>query len=73
VTCAANAPIGEVHDRMPAILDQGAAEDWMNPGEQDSLSLKWLFVPAYNDLLVIQPASPLVNDVKNEGPEPLNG
>ena len=32
---AANAVIGEIHDRMPVILDERAAEDWMNPREED--------------------------------------
>lgn len=68
VTCAANALIGEIHDRMPVILDKGAAEDWMNPREEDPLFLKRLLLPAPSDLLVMQPASPLANSVKNEGP-----
>jgi putative SOS response-associated peptidase YedK len=71
VTCAANALIGEVHDRMPVILDERAEEDWMNPGESDPISLKRLLVPAPDDLLVMQPASPLVNSVKKDGPELL--
>ena len=33
------------------------------------LSLKQLLIPAPESLLVIQPVSPLVNSVKNEGPE----
>jgi putative SOS response-associated peptidase YedK len=68
VTCAANAAIAEIHDRMPIVLDERAAEDWMNPLERDPLSLKRLLVPVANDLLAIRPASPLVNSVKNEGP-----
>ncbi len=36
--------------------------------ERDPLSLKRLLVPAPHDLLVMQPASSLVNSVKNEGP-----
>src|SRR5713101_7411682 len=68
VTCAANAVIGGIHDRMPVILDDRAAEDWMNPREEDALSLKRLLVPAPSELLVMQPASPLANSVKNEGP-----
>ena len=68
VTCAANAVIGEIHDRMPVILDERAAEDWINLREEDPLSLKWLLVPAPSELLVMQPASPLANSVKNEGP-----
>ena len=56
---------------MPVILDEGAAEDWMNPREGDPLSLKRLLVPAPTDLLVMTAASPLVNSVKNDGPELL--
>ena len=56
---------------MPVVLDEGAAEDWMNPRERDPLSLKRLLVPAPHDLLAMRPASPLVNSVKNEGPELL--
>jgi putative SOS response-associated peptidase YedK len=53
---------------MPVILDEGAAEDWMNPRERDPLSLKRLLVPATADLLVMTAVSPLVNSVTNEGP-----
>jgi putative SOS response-associated peptidase YedK len=67
VTCAANAALAEIHDRMPVVLSDRAAEDWMNPRERDPLSLKRLLVPAPADLLVMRPASPLVNSVKNEG------
>jgi hypothetical protein len=38
--------------------------DWMNWREPDPLSLK---------RLVVRPASPLVNNVKNDGPELLEG
>ena len=68
VTCAANAVLGGIHDRMPVILDEQMAEDWMNPREKNLLSLKRLLVPAPSDLLVMQPASPLANSVENEGP-----
>jgi putative SOS response-associated peptidase YedK len=67
VTCAANAAIAEIHDRMPVVLSDRTAEDWMNPREQDPLSLKRLLVPASAGLLEMRPASPLVNSVKNEG------
>ncbi len=68
VTCAANEVIAEIHDRMPVVLDERAAEDWMDPRERDPLSLKRLLVAAPHDLLTMRPASPLVNSVKNEGP-----
>ena len=68
VTCAAKAAIAEVHDRMPVVLDERAAEDWMNARERNPLLLKRLLVPAPADLLVMRRASLLVNSVKNEGP-----
>ena len=60
-----------IHNRMPVILDEAGAADWMNLREPDPLSLKRLLTPAPDDLLVVRPASPLVNSVKNEGPELL--
>jgi hypothetical protein len=57
--------------RMPVILDEAGAADWMNGREPDPLSLKRLLVPASEDFLVVRPASPLVNSVKNEGPKLL--
>ena len=56
---------------MPVILDEAGAADWMNLREPDPRSLKRLLAPAGNDLLVVRPASPLVNSAKNEGPELL--
>ncbi len=55
VTCAANAVLGEIHVRMPVILDKGTAKDCINPREKDPLSLKRLLAPS--DLLVMQPAA----------------
>jgi putative SOS response-associated peptidase YedK len=72
VTCPANAAIAKIHDRMPVVLDDRAAEDWMNPREPDPLSLKRLLMPTSSDLLSVRPASPLVNSVKNEGPALLD-
>jgi putative SOS response-associated peptidase YedK len=69
ITTAANRTLEPIHSRMPVILDEAGAADWTNLREPDPLSLKRLLVPAPNDLLVVRPASPLVNSVKNEGPE----
>lgn len=71
ITTAANRTIEPIHDRMPVILDEAGAADWMNLREPDPLSLKRLLRPAADDLLRIRPASPLVNNVRNEGPELL--
>jgi putative SOS response-associated peptidase YedK len=71
ITTSANRLLEPIHNRMPVILDEAAADDWMNPREPNPRSLKRLLVPAADDLLVVRPASPLVNSAKNEGPELL--
>jgi putative SOS response-associated peptidase YedK len=71
LTTSANRLLETIHNRMPVILDEAGAADWMNWRELEPLSLKRLLVPAPNDLLVVRPASPRVNSVKNEGPELL--
>ena len=68
LTTTANRLLEPIHNRMPVILDEAGAADWMNWREPTPLSLKRLLVPAPDDLLVVRPASPLVNSVKNEGP-----
>jgi putative SOS response-associated peptidase YedK len=56
---------------MPVILDEAGADDWMNLRGPRTLLLKRLLAPEPDNLLVIRPASPLVNSVKNEEPELL--
>jgi putative SOS response-associated peptidase YedK len=71
ITCPPNAVMASIHNRMPVILSAMAAEDWMNPREEHPVDLKRLLAAAPEDLLAIQRASPLVNYVRNDGPELL--
>jgi len=71
LTCAANTTLATIHDRMPVILTDRDDDDWMNPLEKAPLALKRLLIPAPEALLLVQAVSPLVNSVKNEGPELL--
>jgi putative SOS response-associated peptidase YedK len=68
-----NRTLEPIPNRMPVILDEAGAADWMNLREPDPRSLKRLLAPAADDLLVMRPASQWVNSVKNEGPESLGG
>ena len=72
ITTQANGWIRPIHNRMPVIFDERRAEDWMNRSETEPRRLKGLLVPASEEKLVITPASPLVNSVKNDGPELLD-
>jgi putative SOS response-associated peptidase YedK len=52
----ANALVGEVHDRMPVILEPGDIDAWLTDGAETEL-LK----PAANEVLQKWPVSPRVN------------
>jgi len=73
LTCAANSTLATIHNRMPVILSDREADDWMNLREKAPLSLTRLLVATAEDLLLVQPASPLVNSVRNEGLQLLAG
>jgi putative SOS response-associated peptidase YedK len=67
VTTAANGTVAELHNRMPAILSAGEWPLWLDPTISDSGLLDSLLHPAPNDLLRLDPVSPLVNNANNEG------
>jgi putative SOS response-associated peptidase YedK len=71
VTTAANQTVGELHNRMPAILAPDEWPLWLDPMISDPGLLEDLLHPAPNDLLRLDAASPLVNNANNEGPELL--
>jgi putative SOS response-associated peptidase YedK len=71
VTTAANETVGELHNRMPAILGPDEWPLWLNPMISDLALLTDLLHPAPDELLRLDAASPLVNNAHNEGPELL--
>ena len=73
LTTRANALMAPIHDRMPVVLDESRLDEWMNPDNGDVGSLRAILAPAPEDWLIAEPASTLVNNVKNDGPEVLSG
>jgi putative SOS response-associated peptidase YedK len=71
VTTAANATVGQLHNRMPAVLERDAWRLWIDPDIRDPGLLGDLLVPARDAPLTLQPVSPLVNNANNEGSELL--
>ncbi len=71
LTTDANSVTRQYHDRMPVILADRDADDWMDPRAPDPLALKKLLVPAPADLLIATSVSPDVNDVDNDSPDLL--
>ncbi len=74
VTTAPNARVAAVHDRMPVILDDDDIDAWLSPPPDDAEPDAWLagltalLHTAPDDALVATPASPRVNDVRNDDP-----
>lgn len=71
ITTTANATMAPYHDRMPVILPDARADDWMNPLCPDATALKPMLAPAPDNLLLTTPVSPQLNNPKFDSPELL--
>ena len=71
VTTSANGVVGQLHNRMPVILEPSEWPIWADPEIRDPGLLGDLLRPAADELLTLTPVSPLVNNANNEGPELL--
>ena len=75
LTAAAVGPLRQVHDRMPLVLPAEAWDTWLNPdvdAKDDAVAA--LLVPPSEELVAsldLRPVSPLVNSVRNNGPDLL--
>ena len=71
LTTVPNADLVPLHNRMPVVLNDDDAATWV----LEELSLEQIaefLKPCPNGWLRLAPASPLVNDVRNQGPELLD-
>ncbi len=72
VTCGANDLARPIHDRMPVVLaDPPGWEAWLD-ARLDGHAVSELLKPLPSSRLSMRPASPLVNSVRNDGPELLS-
>jgi putative SOS response-associated peptidase YedK len=71
VTTTPNAVVAELHDRMPVIVPDEAWARWLDPQPAEPGELRALLEPSDAVELEIAPASRLVNDVRNDGPQLL--
>lgn len=71
VTIRASAAIAELHDRMPVILAPDDWATWLECDRSELGELHGLIAPAPPETVTIHPVRPLVNDVRNDGPELL--
>lgn len=69
ITTTAPDELGEIHDRMPMVIDQASWTDWLDPASTEVADLRGLLAPAATTGLISYPVAPLVNSVRNNGPE----
>lgn len=67
ITTKANAQTSSIHERMPVILSDEAANVWLNPKIKDIDILKSQLT-SYNEEMIIYPVSSEVNNVRNNYP-----
>ncbi len=69
ITTTAPDELGEIHDRMPMVIDRASWTDWLDPGNADAGDVRALLAPAAAHGLITYPVSLAVNSVRNNGPE----
>jgi len=69
ITTRAEDSVGQIHDRMPMVIDPARWTDWLDPGNSDKADLLALLAPATSGSLETYPVSMAVNSVRNNGPD----
>jgi putative SOS response-associated peptidase YedK len=69
ITTTAPDELGEIHDRMPMVIEPASWAEWLDPENTDRADLRALLTPAMAGSLTSYPVSPAVNSVRNNGPE----
>jgi putative SOS response-associated peptidase YedK len=72
LTTDATDDVGQIHDRMPMLVEPDQWEEWLDPDRRDPAELHRLLVPAVPGKLDAYPVSTEVNNVRNNGPQLLD-
>ena len=59
----------DIHNRMPVVIPRDRWAAWLDPTPSDPGELQALLQPSDDLPLAAYPVSPLVNNVRNNGPE----
>ncbi len=70
LTTRAEDELGQIHDRMPLLVEPDRYADWLDPDTPQD-RVKGLLVPAAPGRLEAYPVSTEVNNVRNNGPDLL--
>jgi putative SOS response-associated peptidase YedK len=70
ITCDAQGELAKIHNRMPVFLPRDDWDSWLNPDFTNQDKLKVLIDKREDDQkLQFWPVRPLVNSIRNNGPE----
>lgn len=69
VTTAANDTMAPIHDRMPVILEHDDWSTWLDVSHTNRDELNALMVPAEIDVVRVIDVAPIVNSIRNNGPD----
>jgi putative SOS response-associated peptidase YedK len=69
ITTSAPDELGQIHDRMPMVIEPERWADWLDPEADDPSDLAALLAPAATRGLISYPVSTSVNSVRHNGPE----
>ena len=69
LTTSANELVGKYHNRMPVILSPNDYGAWLDPANQDSDSLRYLFEPFPASELIDTKVNPIVNNARSDTPD----
>lgn len=69
LTTTAEDALGQIHERMPLMLDRASYDAWLDPTITNVAEVSALLRPAAPGLLKAFPVSTLVSNVKNNGRE----
>ena len=58
-----------IHDRMPVVVPEASWAAWLDPASREPGELRALLEPRDDLALAAYPVPPLVNNVRNNGPE----
>ena len=71
VTTAPNTFMGDIHNRMPVVVPRDRWAAWLDPTPREPGELRALLEPSDAIELTAYPVVPLVNNVRNQGPDLL--
>src|SRR5580692_6132914 len=69
ITTSAADELGQIHDRMPMVIEPDRWADLLDPAADDPADLAALLAPAAAGGLISYPVSMTVNSVRNNGPD----